>query len=78
VDTASHRSPWRDLGPDPEFLRPAAAAQLLGISRALFYTLLARGEFGPVVKLGRATLVPTQAVRSWARAKMADVGHPAQ
>ncbi len=61
-------------GPDSvcesEFVRPAEGARMLGISRAKFYVLMANGDFGTVVKLGRCTLVQTPLVRAWAMAKI--------
>jgi excisionase family DNA binding protein len=45
-------------------LRVAEAAELLGISRAKGYELAASGEI-PVVRIGRATRIPLDALRRW-------------
>jgi excisionase family DNA binding protein len=45
-------------------LRVAEAAELLGVSRAKAYQMAASGAI-PTVRLGRATRVPTAALRRW-------------
>ena len=50
-------SPSRVAGDDRLVFTVAEAGELLGISRAFAYELVARGEL-PVIKLGRRRLVP--------------------
>jgi excisionase family DNA binding protein len=45
-------------------LRPAEAAEALGIGRSRLYELLANGEL-PVVVIGRFKRIPTQALQRW-------------
>jgi excisionase family DNA binding protein len=57
-ETAEHRSV---LEGDRLVFTVAEAGQLLGISRAFAYELVARGEL-PVIRLGRRRLVPKVAL----------------
>jgi excisionase family DNA binding protein len=47
------------------------AAELLGISRAFAYELVARGEL-PVIRLGRRRLVPKVALRAFVEGDRSD------
>lgn len=52
------------MEPEKLLLKVAEASELLGISRAKGYELAASGEI-PVVRIGRATRVPLEALRRW-------------
>jgi len=41
------------------------AAKSLNISRALFYTLLAKNEGPPVIRLGRSVRISVDSLRRW-------------
>lgn len=41
------------------------AAKLLGISRAMVYSLLAKGEGPPVIRLGRSVRVSVTSLKKW-------------
>jgi excisionase family DNA binding protein len=57
-------SPAQPLtGQDRLVYTVSEAGELLGISRAFAYELIARGEL-PVIKLGRRRLVPKQALHA--------------
>jgi len=56
-------SPTHAAGDDRLVFTVAEAGELLGISRAFAYELVARGEL-PVIKLGRRRLVPKVALLS--------------
>ena len=45
-------------------LRPAEAAEALGISRSKVYELIASGQI-PSIRLGGSVRVPVQALREW-------------
>ena len=45
-------------------LRPAEAAQMLGIGRTKVYELLAAGEL-PSIKIGACVRVPIDGLRQW-------------
>ena len=49
------------MGSDRLVLTVAEAGELLGISRAFAYELVARGEL-PVIRLGRRVVVPKAAL----------------
>lgn len=49
-----------------ELLTVPEAAELLSLSRTTIYELVANGAF-PVIKIGRATRIPTEALRRWVR-----------
>jgi len=49
---------------DRLLLRPAEAAELLGVGRSKIYALLASGEV-PSVRVGHSVRVPLQALRQW-------------
>lgn len=53
---------------EPILLRIEDVAKLLGIARSTTYVLIAGGEL-PVVRIGRATRVPREAVEQWVRAR---------
>ncbi len=52
-------------------LKVAEAGELLGISRAFAYELVARGEL-PVIRLGRRRLVPKRALLALVDVDLAD------
>ena len=49
---------------DRLLLRPAEAAELLGVSRSRVYELIAQGTI-PSIKLGASVRVPLDALRTW-------------
>ena len=49
---------------DRILLRPAEAAETLGVSRSRIYELLAAGDL-PSVRLGQCVRVPSDALRRW-------------
>ena len=54
---------------EPLLLSAAEAAQLLGISRSSFYSLLSSGRVGPVaVRLGRSVRWQAEELAEWVRA----------
>ena len=63
----------RDHGEDRLVFTVAEAGELLGISRAFAYELVARGDL-PVIRLGRRRLVPKVALLALVEANHAD--HP--
>jgi len=55
-------------------LRPAEAAELLGVGRSKVYALLVAGEV-PSIRVGRSVRVPVDALKRWVAAR-ADAGSP--
>jgi len=54
-----------DANPTPRLaLRPKEAAKALGIGQRLLWSLTNRGEI-PHLRLGRAVVYPTDALRRW-------------
>lgn len=49
---------------DKLLLRPAEAAELLGVSRSRLYALLAEGRL-PVVRIGQTMRVPVRELERW-------------
>ena len=49
---------------EPLLLKPAEAAEMLRVSRARVYELLAGGEL-PTIKIGKFTRIPMSALREW-------------
>lgn len=49
---------------DQWLLRPREAADLLGVSRAMVYLAVQRGEL-PVVRIGHCVRTPAEAVKRW-------------
>ena len=45
-------------------LRPAEAAEAIGVSRSRMYELLASGEL-PSIRVGRTVRVPVAALQAW-------------
>ncbi len=45
-------------------LKPAEAAELLGLGRSKIYELAAAGEI-PVVRIGKSVRIPMDALRHW-------------
>jgi excisionase family DNA binding protein len=54
---------------DRLLLRPAEAAEVLGISRGKCYQLIAERRL-PSIKVGKSTRVPAQALREWIAAEL--------
>jgi excisionase family DNA binding protein len=50
---------------EPALLRIPEVAQVLGLSRAKTYALIAAGELGPVIRIGTASRLRTVDVYSW-------------
>jgi excisionase family DNA binding protein len=55
-------------------VRPAEAAEAIGIGRSKIYELLARGDL-PSVRIGSSVRVPVEALRAWI-AKQLDTAQP--
>jgi excisionase family DNA binding protein len=53
-------------------LRPAEAADALGVSRSKAYELIAHGEI-PSVKMGGCVRVPVDALRAWIERQLVSV-----
>jgi excisionase family DNA binding protein len=53
---------------DKLLLRPAEAAEAIGIGRSKIYELLARGEL-PSVRIGSSIRVPVDRLREWIESK---------
>jgi excisionase family DNA binding protein len=49
-------------------LRPAEAAETLGLGRSKTYQLIASGII-PSLRIGKSVRVPTEALRQWAKAQ---------
>jgi excisionase family DNA binding protein len=56
-------------------LRVQEAADLLGLSRAMLYQMLAAGNQIPVVRIGRAVRIPLAGLQAWADQQVAE-WHP--
>jgi excisionase family DNA binding protein len=56
---------------DKLMLRPAEAADAIGVSRSKTYELIAAGEI-PSVKVGGCVRVPLEALRQWIDRQLAD------
>lgn len=69
MDTPSDVS--RNPGEDRLVFTVAEAGELLGISRAFAYELVARGDL-PVIRLGRRRLVPKIALLALVQANRGD------
>jgi excisionase family DNA binding protein len=67
MSTGIRRSPMERL-----LLRPAEAAETLGISRSRLYQLLAAGHL-PVIRVGQSMRVPVQELERWVAAQLAPV-----
>ena len=46
----------------------AEAAEVLGVSRPVIYTLMRRADF-PAVKIGTRTLISEEGLRAWVQAQ---------
>jgi excisionase family DNA binding protein len=68
----SHRIPSHSLASERLVFTVGEAGELLGISRAFAYELVARGEL-PVIRLGRRIVIPKAAVRG--RFPLRSFGH---
>ena len=55
--------------PQSLLLRGGEVAKVLGVSRALAYRLMQRGEL-PVVRIGSCVRVPAEALRAWIDARV--------
>jgi excisionase family DNA binding protein len=56
---------------DRLLLRPAEAAEAIGIGRSKVYELLARGDL-PSIRIGSSVRVPLDALRAWIARQLAD------
>lgn len=45
-------------------VRPAEAAEMMSIARSTLYLMIRQGVL-PVVHVGRAARIPTEAIRTW-------------
>jgi excisionase family DNA binding protein len=54
--------------PQGLLLRGGEVAKVLGVSRAMAYRLMQRGEL-PVVRIGSCVRVPAEALRAWIDAR---------
>jgi excisionase family DNA binding protein len=54
-------------------LKVPEAAAVVGLGQSKFYELIRRGEI-PAVRIGRATRVPVEGLRSWVEAQTEGVG----
>lgn len=54
---------------EPIAVRPARAAEMLGISRPKVYELAAREDFNGAFKFGGCTLFSVEALKAWVRAQ---------
>ena len=61
---------------DKLLVRPAEAAELLGVGRSTVYALVKAGVF-PTVRVGRSTRLPVEQLRAWVAAQC-DHAHVAQ
>ena len=61
---------------DKILLRPAEAAELLGVSRSKVYELLAAGTL-PRVRVGLSLRVPTAALQHWVASQLEQSRRPA-
>ena len=52
-------------------LRPAEAAEALGVSRSKIYELISRGDV-PSIRVGASVRVPVDALRLWIEQKSAE------
>jgi len=55
--------------PQSLLLRGGEVAKVLGVSRAMAYRLMQRGEL-PVVRIGSCVRVPAEALRAWIDARV--------
>jgi excisionase family DNA binding protein len=55
-------------------LRPAEAAEAVGIGRSKLYQLIAAGEI-PIARIGGCVRIPADALRAWAESKLQTTGH---
>lgn len=69
MDTAIRQG--SQMHPMDRLMRPAEAAQVLGISRSKTYQLLQRGEL-PAVRVGTSVRVPALALDRWIAARTAE------
>lgn len=58
---------------DKLLLRPAEAAEALGISRSRLYHMLAGGQL-PVVRVGQSMRVPVRELERWIGERLSAVG----
>ena len=61
ADQGSAKTNWRPTPMERKSLRPAEAAQLLGVCRDTIYVLMRAGRLRSV-KVGRARLIPVRAI----------------
>jgi excisionase family DNA binding protein len=53
---------------DKLLVRPAEAAEILGVGRSTLYALVKAGVL-PAVRLGRSTRLPVEQLRAWVAAQ---------
>lgn len=58
---------------EPLAVSPAQAAELLGVSKPMIYTLIHQQSF-PSFKVGTRTLISTEALRAWVLAQAEQKG----
>lgn len=56
---------------DRLLLKPAEAADLIGLGRSKVYALIASGEI-PAIRIGTSVRVPVDRLRAWLNAKAQD------
>ena len=61
---------------DKLLVRPAEAAEMLGVGRSTVYALVKAGVF-PTIRVGRSTRLPVAQLRAWVAAR-SDHAHVAQ
>jgi excisionase family DNA binding protein len=54
---------------DRLLLRPAEAAEVIGIGRSKMYELLASGEL-PSIKIGGSVRIPMEGLKAWIAARV--------
>lgn len=55
-------------------LRPAEAADVLGLGRSKVYELIASGEL-PSIRIGKSVRIPVEALRQWVVARATTDNH---
>lgn len=50
---------------DKVLLNPMECAEILSIGRTRIYEMLASGEIGPVIRIGRSIRVPLKTIENW-------------
>jgi len=59
------------VGVEPLAVTPEQAAELLGLSRSMFYKMMESGRIGPAgVRFGKCVRFPLHQLKAWAAAGM--------